>query len=206
MIRPLADADLLQALAIAQEAVGPGWAERGDLLPDPLRRVVVAVDAEGLVGVATAGLKEAGGLLRHRDPRVGRALGEAGIAGHETLLLLDLAAVAPSARGRGHYRALLDDRLAWGARAGALHALAFGWTPPDGCHIARAMELAGFVNRAELPGFFHEASIQTGALCPECGNPCTCSAVVFTRPIGRSAGVQLDRIPETPAEGDTWSP
>lgn len=99
--------------------------------------------------------------------------------------MLDLAAVAPAARGRGHYRALLADRLTWGAARGAGHALAFGWTPPDGCHIAAAMEGAGFVARAPLPGFFHTASIETGALCPACGNPCRCAAVLFTRPIGR---------------------
>ena len=204
VIRPIADADLAPALAIAQEAVGPGWAEAQDLIADPpvRRRVVVAEEHGALVGVATAGLRDAIDLLRHRDPRVGRALTGAGIPGDSILLLLDLAAVVPAARGRGHYRALLDDRLAWGAREGASHALAFGWTPPDGCHIAPAMNRAGFTRHADLPGFFHRASIETGALCPACGNPCRCGAAVFTRPIGPRRFVQMDPLPETPAHGD----
>lgn len=193
VIRPISDADLAPALAIAQEAVGPGWAEREDLLGDPARRrVVVAEDQGVLVGVATAGLRNAIELLHHRDPRVGRALAGAGIPGDSVLLLLDLAAVIPAARGRGHYRSLLDDRLAWGAREGAGHALTFGWTPPDGCHIAPAMERAGFTRHADLPGFFHRASIETGALCPACGNPCLCGAAVFTCPIGPRRFVQAE--------------
>lgn len=184
MIRPLRDPDLPRALAIAQEGVGAGWAEREDLLPDPLRRVVVAETADGLAGVATAGLREATALLGHRHPAVRRQLAAAGVRAGGTVLVLDLAAVSPDARGRGLYTALLADRLAWGAAQGAAHALAFGWTPPDGCHIAPAMIHAGFVGHAPIPRFFHDASLGNGSNCPVCGNPCLCAAVVFTRPLG----------------------
>jgi GNAT superfamily N-acetyltransferase len=184
MIRPLEDADLPTALAIAQDGVGVGWAMREDLIPHLGRRVVVAEEVAGIVGVATAGLRPVEGFLERSTPAVRNALALAGVRAPQPLLLLDLAVVVPTARRRGHYRALLADRLAWGAHAGASQALAFGWTPPDGCHIAPAMTRAGFVARARIPRFFHEVSLENGARCPECGNPCTCAAVVFTRPIG----------------------
>lgn len=200
MVRPLADADAPRALAIAREGVGPGWAEPDDLRPGPHRRVVVAEDEHGVVvGVASAGLRAATGFLERGHPVVRTSLGSAGVRAGGTLALLDLAAVVPAARGRGHYRDLLEDRLAWAGRSGASHALAFGWTPPDGCHIAPAMARAGFARLAEIPRFFHEASLGNGALCPACGSPCLCSAVVFVRPIGRGREVQLDLPHESPA-------
>jgi GNAT superfamily N-acetyltransferase len=185
VIRPLRDADLPLALAIAQEGVGSGWAERDDLLPAPRRRVVVAETGGVIAGVATSGLRHAAGLLERGHPVARRTLAAAGIRTGQTILLLDLAAVTPAARGRGLYTALLADRLAWGARRGAAYAVAFGWTPPDGCHIAPAMARAGFAAHAAIPLFFHETSLLNGARCPACGNPCVCAAVLFTRLLGR---------------------
>jgi len=185
VIRPIRDADLPTALGIAEGAVGPGWADREDLTPGPRRRVVVAQAAEGIAGVAAAGLRGAAGVLERAHPVVRRELTAAGVGNRDTVLLLDVAAVLPAARGRGLYTALLADRLAWGARHGAAYAVAFGWTPPDGCHIAPAMARAGFVAHAEVPLFFHETSLLNGARCPSCGNPCVCAAVLFARPLGR---------------------
>jgi GNAT superfamily N-acetyltransferase len=184
VIRPLADDDLSQALPLAEEAVGTGWVTADDLTPGPGRRVVVAEVDGRVVGVASGRLDGPGALIGHRHAAVREAMRAALAPGDRTLLLLDLAAVAPGARGRGLYRALLDDRIARGAREGAALAVAFGWTPPDGCHIAPAMERGGFTARAEVAGFFRDASVAADARCPACGPPpCGCSAVLFVRRI-----------------------
>ena len=99
-----------------------------------------------------------------------------------TLVFLKMAVVAPPARGRGLYGALLEDRIAWGRREGADLAIALGWTPPDGCHIAPAMARAGFAALAEIPGAYRSESVSAGAVCPVCGPPpCECSGVLFSR-------------------------
>lgn len=179
----MTDQDLPEALRIAQEAVGVGWAGEGDLRGDPRRRVVVAESQGRILGVATAALLDAEPLLAATTPTaravLRRQLGPRPAG--SIILLLDLAAVAPASRRRGLYSELLADRLDWGRRAGASRAVAFGWAPTDGCHIEPAMARAGFARIARIEGHFREASVENGAICPECGNPCVCAAVLFLR-------------------------
>ena len=118
----------------------------------------------------------------------------------------DLAVVAPAARGRGLYRALIDDRVAWALGEGAGLAVALGWTPPDGCHIAAAMARAGFTAVAEIPGVYRSSSRVRrrglpGVRPPSlgCGRPATarrsCSGGCSRRPdavSGRGAKLPLE--------------
>ncbi len=184
MVRPLAEDDLAVALAIVEEGIGVGWVSADDLRPKPGRRVVVAEHDGRVAGVATAVLRNAGALVEAAHPDVRAALrGEIGTA-TSTLLVLDMAVVAPAARGRGLYGALVGDRIAWGGREGASVAIALGWAPPDGCHIAPAMARAGFAALAEIAGVYASASVSAAAVCPACGDPpCECAAVLFSRRI-----------------------
>jgi GNAT superfamily N-acetyltransferase len=186
MIRPIADEDLGVALTIAEEGLGVGWLGLDDLRPTPGRRVVVAEHDGRVAGVASAVLRDVEGLLEAARADVGAALrAEIGPSSTPTLVLLDMAVVAPSARGRGLYRALLDDRIAWGRREGADLAIALGWTPPDGCHIAPAMARAGFTALAEVAGAYRSSSLSAGAACAACGPPpCECASILFSRWIG----------------------
>lgn len=68
--------------------------------------------------------------------------------------------------------------------------MAFGWTPPDDCHIAPAMARAGFARLTEIAGLFREVSVAKAGACPECGYPCACAAVVVARALG-AAGRQM---------------
>ncbi len=182
MVRPIADEDLDVALAIVEEGIGAGWTKRDDLRPAPGRRVIVAEHDGRVAGVATASVREAEALLERADPDVRAALRkEIGVA-RPTVVVLDLAVVAPAARGRGLYRALIDDRVAWALGEGAGLAVALGWTPPDGCHIAPAMARAGFAAVAEIPGVYRSSSVSAGGVCPACGPPpCGCAGIVFSR-------------------------
>jgi len=169
---------------MAETAVGPGWATREDLEPAPGRLVVVGELDGRVAGVATARVDGPEGFRTHRMSLVRESLSPVLVADAMRVVLLDLAVVAPAARRRGLYGAPLRARTDWGAAQGASVAVAFGWTPPDGCHIAPAMESAGFERLALIEGFFHDASLGVDAICPECGPPpCSCAAVLFARPV-----------------------
>jgi GNAT superfamily N-acetyltransferase len=182
VVRPIADDELEAALAIVDEGIGPGWTALDDLRPAPGVRVVVAELDGRVAGVATARLRETATLLERAHPDTSVALrAEIGPA-MPTVVVLNLAVVAPPSRGRGIYRALLDDRVSWGRREGAGLAVALGWAPPDGCHIAPAMARAGFTALAEIPGVYRADSVAAGAVCPACGPPpCDCPGVFFSR-------------------------
>jgi len=184
MIRALTDDDLAASLAIVDEGIGVGWVGADDLRPMPARRAVVAEHEGRVAGVATAMLRPVDELRDGGNPELWAALSAEIDGAAAPILVLDVAVVAPSARGRGLYTALVEDRVAWGRRQGAPLAMAIGWTPPDGCHIAPAMARSGFARRAELAGFYWSPSIAAGAVCPACGEPpCECAAILFTRRI-----------------------
>ncbi len=75
------------------------------------------------------------------------------------------------------------EALARGAKA----AFAFGWLPagrpePDAVPF---YEAAGYEARPDIPGFYAEGSVATGALCPYCGEPpCRCAARPFVKELG----------------------
>lgn len=178
-MREIVPADVPGVLEILESSVGPGWLTADRLRPGPDRRVVVATMQERLAGVASAELRDWERALP-RNPRVRAALVALAGRAPRTAVHLEMGAVAPWARRRGLYGALLADRLAWGRSAGATLATTVGWTPPDGCHIAPAMRSAGFTTLGRVAGLF-AADAPAGARCPVCGSPCACDATWFAR-------------------------
>jgi len=179
VIRPLRAEDVPAALALLEEGIGPGWIGPDDLRPGPSRHLVVAEEGGRVVGAAACAVRPLGEVLAEL-PSNGRArLGA--FAGDDPatapVVVLDVAAVGPRYRGRGHYAGMLDSRMEWARAAGADIALAIGWAPPDGCHIAGSVGRAGFARLAELPGYYEGLDGQ----CPHCGRPCRCAAVLFAR-------------------------
>lgn len=182
MVRPIVESDLEVALGIVDEGIGSGWTGLDDLRPGPGRRVVVAEHDGRVAGVAGARLRDAATLLETANPDAAAALLVRIGSARPRVVVLDVAVVAPAARGRGLYGALVDDRVAWGRREGAGLAVALGWSPPDGCHIAPAMARAGFTALAEIGGVYRSDSVSASAVCPACGPaPCGCSGVLFSR-------------------------
>lgn len=188
MIRTLVPGDADRAIAIAAAGIGPGWIGPGELTPAPGRRVVVAEEHGSVVGVATAALvplteRLEGATTGVRDP-LSRHAGAVARDRKALLLDLDLGVVAEESRGRGVYGRLLADRIAWGAREGAVLAMSIGWRAPDGCHIEGSMARAGFTRLATIDEFYLASSTAAGSGCPFCGSPCRCPADLFARWIG----------------------
>jgi GNAT superfamily N-acetyltransferase len=179
MIRPLREDDLPEALALLDDAIGAGWFAGPDLRAAPGRLALVAEDGGRVAGLAGCRVLAVEELARTLPAPAAEPFARfaASRPAAADALMLTVAAVAPSHRGRGLYAAMLAARLEWGAAAGAGVAAALGWSPPDGCHIEGSVLRAGFARLAEVPGPVEGFS---GA-CPYCGESCRCDYVLFAR-------------------------
>lgn len=48
-------------------------------------------------------------------------------------------------------------------------------------NIANVLLKNGFIKKLELSNYWYEDSIKQGYLCPQCGNPCHCSCVIYVK-------------------------
>lgn len=99
---------------------------------------------------------------------------------YNRIVLVHSVAVDPQYRHKGNATALIRAILEHGVRCGATNALAIGWTDQDGCHIQGTLEALGFESVADIDNYWHEDSVSKGYSCPSCGNPCTCTARIFS--------------------------
>jgi GNAT superfamily N-acetyltransferase len=179
-IRPLRETDRPAVARLLDDTVGAGfWRFAGDA--HALSFVAVSGAGEEVAGVLLACLEPAD----DPDPRAalrgpsGSAAGTGGLVLHVRQL-----AVAPAARRTGIASRLLARAEAEALARGAGAAFAFGWLPsgrpePDAVPFWVA---AGYAARPDIPGFYAEGSLATGALCPYCGEPpCHCAARPFVK-------------------------
>lgn len=55
------------------------------------------------------------------------------------------------------------------------------WKHAGITNIASVLESHGFIREFEMPKYWYESSLREGYSCPRCGNPCTCSCVLYTK-------------------------
>ena len=55
------------------------------------------------------------------------------------------------------------------------------WKHAGITNIASVLETHGFTKEFDMPNYWYESSIREGYSCPRCGNPCTCSCVLYTK-------------------------
>ena len=116
-----------------------------------------------------------------------RGSSAAAAAAGELVLHVRQLAVAPAARRTGLASRLLARAEAEALARGARAAFAFGWLPCRPAGAGRRPLLRGGRLRArpDIPGFYAEGSVATGALCPYCGEPpCRCAARPFVKALG----------------------
>lgn len=54
------------------------------------------------------------------------------------------------------------------------------WKHAGIINIGSVLENLGFTRELEIPKYWYESSIREGYSCPQCGNPCHCSCVIYT--------------------------
>ena len=64
---------------------------------------------------------------------------------------------------------------------GSKRFVSTAWKHAGVINIQSILENAGFRAEVDIPKYWHEASIRDGFKCPQCGNPCNCSCVIFVK-------------------------
>jgi hypothetical protein len=93
--------------------------------------------------------------------------------------LLDTGCVAKSVAGRGLASQMLSREIALLHRKGATCLLAITWIRPDSPDGRTPLEAAGFDHLETIDRYWYEESLSEDYYCPDCGQPCTCSAGIY---------------------------
>ena len=111
------------------------------------------------------------------------------LLGRGRIGLVRLVAVAPDSAGRGAASAMVAACLERMAEDGCGVAASMARVTPEGKEeLRRALSSNGFGRTAlSVPGYLNLwVDSEDGHFCPQCGQPCRCSAVLWTRPVGGS--------------------
>ncbi len=76
---------------------------------------------------------------------------------------------------------LIDKCMQQLAKEGVDAYFSTAWKHAGIINIASIMERFGFVKYSEIPNYWYESSISEGFNCPQCGNPCHCSCVIYIK-------------------------
>lgn len=83
--------------------------------------------------------------------------------------------------GLGIATALVEKSLENMRAQGSSHFVSTAWKHYGIINIESILESAGFRKEIDIPNYWYESSKREGYMCPHCGNPCTCSCVVYTK-------------------------
>ena len=153
-VRQAVPGDEAYILALADAALGAGYVDHAALAS---AACFVAVDAEEILGFV---------CVEPHTPQCDERV-------------LKTIVVAPAHRGRGIARHLVLVALyafpgsAWRSPAWVSHG---GEVPAD-----RLLRSLGFVSEDLIHNYWYIDSLSRGYLCPNCGNPCQCSAMIYHR-------------------------
>ena len=76
---------------------------------------------------------------------------------------------------------LVSESLAIMEKQGVTCYISPAWKHAGVINIASILEKNGFERAMEIPHYWYESSIKEGFFCPQCGNPCHCSCVVYLK-------------------------
>lgn len=181
-IRKATVADFAAVIKIADHQLGKGY-----LTKERLQRALDKTTSdELLVAVQTAtGSVVAFSLYKHITHEEAKQLGKGyafrNMVFEEKIGYLATVATKEGFTGLGLATALVEKSLANMEEDGITHFVSTAWKHYGIINIGSVLENAGFRKEADIPNYWYDASIKEGFLCPQCGNPCTCSCVIYTK-------------------------
>jgi len=193
-IRKAASSEYEQIVALLGDALGDRYIGIDQL--EQMGKIhnetcFVAISEERVAGAAITRLVESVALAQVFPLGQEQVLNEVPLGQyHRTVGVVGAVAVALENRGRGVGTQLTRASMDWLRDRGATAAVSFGWKSSNGCHIAGVLRSCGFEERLEITEFWTKESASTGYSCPECGNLCKCSAIIFTRSLTDLPSVQ----------------
>lgn len=178
-VKPLTPEHLPYALALFGTCLGERYITRDQLqayAKDNDKKGFVAVDnREGVLGAVICEIWNSG-------PETGEKIAALvpDLAFHKCGFLKSLV-VKEAQRGRGIGLKLASAALDWMRLNGSTTEIAVAWVENGRCNARGVLEALGFRERARAERFWYQDSKEKGYLCPSCGNPCECAALVFRR-------------------------
>ena len=98
-----------------------------------------------------------------------------------TIGYLKTLAVASNYQGYGIASDLVKHALRLMDNADCKTVFSTAWKHLGVTNIENVLLNNGFTKRDEIPNYWYEDSIEKGYSCPQCGNPCRCSCVIFSK-------------------------
>lgn len=171
-----------RAAALLNRELGEGM-----YTPDRLTRD--AADPTAAVWIAEAGARPVIGaavarLLIPEDVSYYERFGpEAVDLFRNTVGSYEAVAVESGFRRHGVGRRLTEAALEWMRRHGCATAVTLAWLSGREDSSPGLFRALGFQEGETVERFYYEESLRDGWVCPVCGNPCRCSATLFTLPL-----------------------
>ncbi|WP_299576838.1 GNAT family N-acetyltransferase [uncultured Sunxiuqinia sp.] len=97
------------------------------------------------------------------------------------IAVLKTIAVKSIHQGKGVGSILMDDALELYKQNQIESVICVAWKSKNGVNMGGLMNLYDFNLHQEINNFWKEGSIEEGYSCPVCGNPCHCSALIYTK-------------------------
>lgn len=99
----------------------------------------------------------------------------------KTIGVIKTVAVDESAKNLGLGSMLVGESLNRMENEGVKCFASPAWKHAGIINISSILEKFGFERAMEIPKYWYESSIKEGFNCPQCGNPCHCSCVIYLK-------------------------
>lgn len=181
-IRRATMGDFAAVIKIADRQLGKGY-----LTKERLQKALdKSTSDELLVAVQTAtGSVIAFSLYKHitydEAMQLGNGYAFRDMVFEEQIGYLATVATKEGFTGLGVATALVEKSLEYMQEKGATHFISTAWKHYGIINIGSVLENAGFRKETDIPNYWYDASVREGFQCPQCGNPCTCSCVIYTK-------------------------
>ena len=94
---------------------------------------------------------------------------------------IETLAVDPQHNGKGIGSQLISATMERCREHGVGALFGSAWKQRNKINVGNLLLRNGFRQLEEIPDYWLEQSIREGFICPECGNPCHCSCVLFIK-------------------------
>ncbi len=172
-IRMVTDTDIPHLIALANAALGKGYLTYDTFEWPNVRRYWRAAihETAGFVGFCYTyhvSAAEAADLLALEKSALPERVG-----------ILKSIAVHTVHQGKGIGYSLVQDAQRWLLSEAISVIFCVVWQSKQGANLAGIMESHGFLLYKSIPQYWCQESQLEGYLCPECGTPCQCTALIY---------------------------
>lgn len=185
-IRPAQMEDGDAVLELFDRELGEGYIDRQTIErsitePESAICLVATNPTDGIVGASSMLLLDRDDLRSHIPHDQRDLIDRLGFTELERIGYRQGLAIKPEYRGGDLADRMVEKGYYAFRRREATAILSIAWKSPEGCLVASLLERHEFERLEEIERFWFEDSQLYGYSCPNCGRPCSCSALIYLR-------------------------